>query len=39
LAGALLQHFASAEPLLAAAGVCALLSLILIVAASAAGKA
>ncbi|KTG52776.1 hypothetical protein BGP86_20980 [Klebsiella pneumoniae] len=39
LAGALLQHFASADPLLAAAGVCALLSLILIVAASAAGKA
>ena len=39
LAGALLQHFASAAPLLAAAGVCALLSLILIVAASAAGKA
>lgn len=38
LAGALLQHFASADPLLAAAGVCALLSLILIVAASAAGK-
>ena len=37
LAGALLQHFASADPLLA--GVCALLSLILIVAASAAGKA
>lgn len=37
LAGAL-QHFASADPLLAAAGVCALLSLILIVAASAAGK-
>ncbi len=28
LAGALLQHFASADPLLAAAGVCALLSLI-----------
>ncbi len=39
LAGALLQHFASADLLLAAAGVCALLSLILIVAASAAGKA
>ena len=39
LAGALLQYFASADPLLAAAGVCALLSLILIVAASAAGKA
>ena len=39
LAGALLQRFASADPLLAAAGVCALLSLILIVAASAAGKA
>ena len=38
LAGALLQHFASADPLLAAAGVCALLSLILIAAASAAGK-
>ena len=38
LAGVLLQHFASADPLLAAAGVCALLSLILIVAASAAGK-
>ncbi|SQC09105.1 major facilitator family transporter [Klebsiella pneumoniae] len=38
LAGALLQHFASADPLLAAAGVCALLSLILIVAASAAGR-
>ena len=38
LAGALLQRFASADPLLAAAGVCALLSLILIVAASAAGK-
>ncbi len=28
LAGALLQHFASANPLLAAAGACALLSLI-----------
>lgn len=39
LAGALLQHLASADPLLAAAGICALLSLILIVAASAAGKA
>ena len=38
LAGALLQHFASANPLLAAAGVCALLSLILIAAASSAGK-
>ncbi|HID8879808.1 TPA: MFS transporter, partial [Klebsiella variicola] len=38
LAGALLQRFASADPLLAAAGVCALLSLILIAAASAAGK-
>lgn len=38
LAGALLQHFASANPLLAAAGVCALLSLILITAASSAGK-
>ncbi|HCU2193102.1 TPA: MFS transporter, partial [Klebsiella variicola] len=33
LAGALLQRFASADPLLAAAGVCALLSLILIAAA------
>lgn len=38
LAGALLQHFASANPLLAAAGACALLSLILIAAASSAGK-
>ena len=38
LAEALLQRFASADPLLAAAGVCALLSLILIAAASAAGK-
>ncbi|MBZ7057327.1 MFS transporter [Klebsiella quasipneumoniae] len=38
LAGALLQHFASADPLLLAAGGCALLSLILIAAASAAGK-
>ncbi|MCU6586495.1 hypothetical protein NLK94_20025, partial [Klebsiella pneumoniae] len=36
---ALLQHLASADRLLAAAGVCGLRSLSLIVAASAAGKA
>ncbi|MDF7745988.1 MFS transporter, partial [Klebsiella pneumoniae] len=39
LGGALLQHFARADPLVAVAGVCALLSLILIGAAAAAGKA
>lgn len=38
LAGALLQHFASADALLAAAGGCALVSAGLILAASAAGK-
>lgn len=38
LAGALLQHFSSADPLLGAAGICALLSLVLIAAASSAGK-
>lgn len=38
LAGALLQHFASADALLAAAGGCALVSAGLILAASSAGK-